>query len=387
MQSVKVRAFLSITVTSLLVTAGVIAIDKVITENDPTVGKVETFSALSFEEIGNLGDGTDGKYGTRQDILEGKHINWGPDATSKTTFGKLLGFEAFTDEVTTDGIGRTEEYTGETVENIETVESTESKESKDLPASHVTVADSEGNSVSQSNTKKTKEELLQEIEEKTVDTGKSLETVGLTDEEIAERDKAKAEAAKNEEKAKAVKSVEKSVENEIPVGTPVENYGTSVSVDTDGSWVKIPDNITSEWANALAADLGGHVTYLGDGTQGKFKSYMDKDAITMVSSPQYKLKEQAYLDDNGLACVDGRNLVDIGENIDIVLSSGKIFHAKVGDMKARRDTDANEIVCVWDNSIVEFLVDTPYLNKDAKRMGDVSYAGYEGGIVAVIKID
>lgn len=137
------------------------------------------------------------------------------------------------------------------------------------------------------------------------------------------------------------------------------------------------------------------VTYTGNGSQGKFKAYMDKDAITMKSSPQYKLKEQATIDENGIACVDGRMLVAVGNghnapvgtNIDVTLADGTVLKCKVGDIKQNRHTDSTNKICISNGSIIEFLVETSVMNTKAKQMGDMSYAGYHGGIIKVERID
>ena len=139
----------------------------------------------------------------------------------------------------------------------------------------------------------------------------------------------------------------------------------------------------------------GRVTYSGDGSCGQFKSYMDKDCITARGSLEYSLKESATLNENGVACVDGRMLiaigtghgVSVGENIDVYLTSGKVLHCKMGDTKSNRDTGPDNIVHASDRSIIEFIVETSCMNRKAKQMGDMSYAGYEGGIVKVVKVD
>lgn len=155
------------------------------------------------------------------------------------------------------------------------------------------------------------------------------------------------------------------------------------------------NNAVAPATNSVDTTSGGVVTYTGDGSQGKFKAYMDKDAITAKSSPQYKLKEQATIDSNGIACVDGRMLIavgtghnaPVGTNLDVTLTDGTVLKCKVGDIKQNRHTDATNKVCTGNGSIIEFLVETSCMNTKAKQMGDVSYAGYFGGITKIVKVD
>lgn len=154
------------------------------------------------------------------------------------------------------------------------------------------------------------------------------------------------------------------------------------------------NNAVAPTTNSVDTTSGGVVTYTGDGSQGKFKAYMDKDAITAKSSPQYKLKEQATIDSNGIACVDGRMLIavgtghnaPVGTNLDVTLTDGTVLKCKVGDIKQNRHTDATNKVCTGNGSIIEFLVETSCMNTKAKQMGDISYAGYFGGITKIVKV-
>ena len=154
------------------------------------------------------------------------------------------------------------------------------------------------------------------------------------------------------------------------------------------------NNAVAPTTNSVNTTSEGVVTYTGDGSQGKFKAYMDKDAITAKSSPQYKLKEQATIDSNGIACVDGRMLIavgtghnaPVGTNLDVTLTDGTVLKCKVGDIKQNRHTDATNKICSGNGSIIEFLVETSCMNTKAKQMGDVSYAGYFGGITKIVKV-
>lgn len=116
-------------------------------------------------------------------------------------------------------------------------------------------------------------------------------------------------------------------------------------------------------------------------THNAFKSYMDADCISSRASAQYQLKSQYELSDNGIWTVEGRYCIavgsyyciDIGTKIDLVMQSGETVECILADCKADRDTD-----CLNrqnpNGSIVEFIVRTSSLERQAKRMGDCSYA-------------
>ena len=123
-----------------------------------------------------------------------------------------------------------------------------------------------------------------------------------------------------------------------------------------------------------------------------FKSYMSYKAITNTKSDQYKLQQKCWTDKNGLRRYDGDKYVialgtyyadSIGEEFRITLDTGKSFNAVVGDFKADRHTDALNQYTPMENRkcVVEFVVDTPSLDKTAKRMGDISYIkGFNGNV-------
>lgn len=113
------------------------------------------------------------------------------------------------------------------------------------------------------------------------------------------------------------------------------------------------------------------------------KSYMGYKAITMKSSPQYKLQHnEAYTGDYGIRMVEERYCVavgthfgmSIGDKFDLVLENGTIIPCILADIKANKDTDANNIITEHDGSAAEFVVDTKALVKRCKRSGDISKA-------------
>ena len=111
------------------------------------------------------------------------------------------------------------------------------------------------------------------------------------------------------------------------------------------------------------------------------KSYMPYKAITSVNSPQYKLQTQAYTGTHGIRQVDGRYCValgsfytsKIGQKFDLVLENGTVIPCILADQKADKDTDGNNQVTSHNGCMSEFVVDSQALDRNAKRMGDISY--------------
>lgn len=101
-----------------------------------------------------------------------------------------------------------------------------------------------------------------------------------------------------------------------------------------------------------------------------FKSYMSWTALAS-NTPQGKLSAKATKDPaTAIMKYEDRYLValgfaytdKIGEHIDIVMESGQVIPAIVGDWKAKKDTDKYNSACQSNGSIVEFIVSS---NKEA----------------------
>lgn len=101
-----------------------------------------------------------------------------------------------------------------------------------------------------------------------------------------------------------------------------------------------------------------------------FKSYMRWTALAS-NSPQGRICASASKDPKtAIMMKDGRYLValgfayagDIGEHIDIVMESGQVIPAIVGDWKAKEHTDSNNSASLNNGSIIEFIVSS---NSDA----------------------
>lgn len=128
-----------------------------------------------------------------------------------------------------------------------------------------------------------------------------------------------------------------------------------------------------------------------------FKSYMSWKAITNTDSKQYKLQKSCWTDKKGLRRYKQDYVIAlgsyyanyIGERFTITLDSGKTFTAIVGDFKADKHTDETNKYTPMENgrkNVVEFIVDTSELDSTAKKMGDISYAGFKGNIESIERV-
>ena len=96
----------------------------------------------------------------------------------------------------------------------------------------------------------------------------------------------------------------------------------------------------------------------------EFKSYMRWTALS-PKSKQGKFSAKASPDpETAIMMYNGRYLVAlgfayadyVGQEIDIVMESGQIIPAVIGDFKAEKHTDEHNSTHLWDGSIVEFVV-------------------------------
>lgn len=136
-----------------------------------------------------------------------------------------------------------------------------------------------------------------------------------------------------------------------------------------------------------------------------FKTWMDYRAITSKNSPQYKLiKNWGWRDGQGFMRVNGeRDLgvtddyymialgsyygTKIGTKYRITTSSGNVFYGILSDCKANKHTNSTNQYA-RNKDVVEFLVDTRYLNKTVKKMGNANYyAPLSGSIVKIERIE
>ena len=112
---------------------------------------------------------------------------------------------------------------------------------------------------------------------------------------------------------------------------------------------------------------------------------MDYRKIENVSSKAYKLQAvDAYTGKYGIRQVDGRFLCalgtyyveddDIGRYVDLVLRNGEVIPCIIGDNKDNSDTDSTNRYTCHDNSITEFVVDTPEMRREVRKQGNLNYA-------------
>lgn len=135
-----------------------------------------------------------------------------------------------------------------------------------------------------------------------------------------------------------------------------------------------------------------------------FKSYMSYRAITNTSSPQYKLQQQCWTDENGLrrqtddyvVAVGSYYSKHIGDRFRITLSDDTQFTVIVGDIKADRHTDSkhqyravyNENGKFISANVLEFVVDIGRLPSSVRRSGTVSsIEELKGNIKSIEKIE
>lgn len=100
-----------------------------------------------------------------------------------------------------------------------------------------------------------------------------------------------------------------------------------------------------------------------------FKSYMSYNRITATTSKQYALQLTSDTNSDGMRTTYNRVQIaiagfEVGDMLNITLSSGDIINAIVGDIKA--DTD-----CLHsDGSLVEFIVDVAKMDLNVRNSGN-----------------
>lgn len=123
---------------------------------------------------------------------------------------------------------------------------------------------------------------------------------------------------------------------------------------------------------------------------GKFKSYTNYRVYKKPSTKQYKLQvdKDTYTDEQGfrrykhyyIVAVGSYYSRNVGDTFHVVMESGKEFDIIVGDVKQDRHTDDTNCYCLNNGSVLEFIVDTDMLSDKSRKMGNVSYSGFEGNI-------
>ena len=131
-------------------------------------------------------------------------------------------------------------------------------------------------------------------------------------------------------------------------------------------------------------------------SSNSFKSYEDADCITdSTKLAQGRLKKKYHLDKSGVWMVGNRYCIAVGSyyikkigvKIDLVLSHNGRKHTLkciTADTKDDSDTIKNHRIHK-DGSVAEFVVNTNSIQKKARLMGDISYAGkqFKGKIIKI----
>ena len=129
-----------------------------------------------------------------------------------------------------------------------------------------------------------------------------------------------------------------------------------------------------------------------------FKAYMDYRTITDKTSEQWELQQIAETDDSGFRRIYDDYCIAVssyyaeelcGSRLRITLEGDVVFTAIVGDIKNPDETDSLNMYHPVKNgaNVIEFIVDTSVLNKEAVYHGDVSCLGFDGNIVKIERID
>lgn len=123
------------------------------------------------------------------------------------------------------------------------------------------------------------------------------------------------------------------------------------------------------------------------------KRYMDYRTITDRSTAQWELQQEAKTDEYGFRRYGDAYMVAVGtyyaqtcgDVFEITLDSGFTFTALVSDIK--RDCDTDEKNQHRSGNVVEFIVDSGAIPRDAALMGDMSYGTpMRGRITAISKL-
>lgn len=128
-----------------------------------------------------------------------------------------------------------------------------------------------------------------------------------------------------------------------------------------------------------------------------FKSWMPYTAITNKQSKQYKIQQNSVTGNYGIRKFNHRYCValgtyfnmPVGTYFDLVLANNTTIPCVMADIKSNMHTKVNRIQTSHDGSMVEFIIDKPYLNKQAKLTGNISNCCLEWNsrIVQIIKYD
>lgn len=187
-------------------------------------------------------------------------------------------------------------------------------------------------------------------------------------------------------------STDSEVVQVLPIGTEISYCAANDS----WNYVKINDEIDYVYSELVSSTEVIHSTEY-DTPYSERMSFMGYQAITSITSRQYKLQQIAYTGNYGIRQVNGRYCIavgtayttQIGQYLDLVLDNGTVIPCILGDCKADEHTDSTNRITVHDGSLVEFIVDKSVLESNAKRMGNIHYAceEWKSRVVKIILYD
>ena len=128
--------------------------------------------------------------------------------------------------------------------------------------------------------------------------------------------------------------------------------------------------------------------------QTTFKTYMSYKAITLKTSPQWKLQEKAYTGVYGIRMVDGRYCValgsawarEIGTKLDVYMDTGEVIKVILGDCKQDIHTDKTNRYGARNGDVLEFIVDTDAMPKEVKNCGNYGII-FKGKVVRMERVE
>ena len=161
-----------------------------------------------------------------------------------------------------------------------------------------------------------------------------------------------------------------------PFNTPIQYY------KFNDEWAKIvyPTGYAYMSLQYISNEKLNYRDYTVPITSG-FKSYMPYTAITNKASKQFKLQQMASTGTYGIRTVNNRYCVaigtafnaQVGTYFDLILANETVISCIVSDIKADKHTDKNNMITVSNGCLTEFIVNSNILDRNAKRMGDISY--------------
>lgn len=128
--------------------------------------------------------------------------------------------------------------------------------------------------------------------------------------------------------------------------------------------------------------------------------YTDYRFYNLAGSPSYRLQQKCYTDEYGCRRFGDDYVVglgtyystDIGDRFEVTLDNGYVFTIILGDNKADIDTDPTNryTECVnYDGqecaNVIEFIVDTEKLAREARLYGSLTYYEHLDGNIVEMK--